>query len=72
LEEEATGSGDAWPTVQANAEAFFKRRQGLHWQFFATRYDAFVTRVLPKAPPSYAHPLHALRVRFAEVRLVDG
>jgi len=72
LEEAATGTGGGWPRVQASPEAFFERCQPLSWRFFAALYDAFVVQVLPEATPSYAHPLHSLRERFAEVWVVDG
>jgi hypothetical protein len=72
LEEAATGSGAGWPRVHASPEAFFERCQALHWRFFATLYDAFVAQVLPEASANYAHPLHRLRERFAEVWVVDG
>jgi hypothetical protein len=58
--------------VQASPEAFFQRCQSLHWRFFANLYEAFVTQVLPQAPPVYASPLQALRERFEEIWIVDG
>src|SRR2546422_1540850 len=71
LEEAATGTGAGWPSIQASPEAFFERCQTLSWRFFAALYEAFVVQVLPEATPSYAHPLHPLRERFAEVWVVD-
>jgi Transposase DDE domain len=72
LEEAAAGTGAGWPAVQATPEAFFERCQGLHWQFFANLYTAFVAQVLPDAAACYASPLHPLRECFAEVWVVDG
>jgi hypothetical protein len=56
LAEAAAGAGAGWPAVQATPEACFERCQGLQWRFFATLYEAFVTPVVPEAPPAMPLP----------------
>lgn len=72
LEEVGRGGDKLFPMVEATPEAFFKRCKRLRWAFFAGVYRAFLQRVLPDAPTSFASPVAFLRERFSEVWAIDG
>lgn len=62
-----------WAVVSpATPEAFFQRCARLRPDFFCALYEAFVDRLLPDAPPTYASALSSLRARFPEVWVLDG
>ena len=60
------------PAAQTTPEAFFQRAERLRPQFFQVLYEAFVARLLPDAPATYAAALCGLRERFPEVWVLDG
>jgi hypothetical protein len=60
------------PAARTSPEAFFQRAERLRPQFFQALYEAFVARLLPDAPTTYATAVQGLRQRFAEVWVVDG
>lgn len=73
LQEAQRDQASGWPAVPATSEqGFFKRCQGLSWRFFAKLFDAFVTRIVPKAKATFCAELAALRERFPDVWVLDG
>lgn len=61
-----------WPKVQASAQAFFQKCQGLRPGLFKAIYGAFIESILPKAPAAYASWMKGVRKHFPEVHIVDG
>lgn len=72
LIESSRGSDRMWPAVQATPEAFFQKCRDLKWTFFFKLYTAFLARILPRAPKTYAAELGSVWARFPEIWVLDG
>jgi hypothetical protein len=72
LMESSRGSDRMWPAVQATPEAFFQKCRDFKWTFFFKLYTAFLARILPQAPKTYAADLGSIWIRFPEIWLLDG
>ena len=60
------------PAARTSPEAFFQRAERLRPHFFQALYEAFVVRLVPEAPTTYAAAVATLRERFPEVWILDG
>lgn len=60
------------PAARTSPEAFFQRAERLRPHFFQALYEAFVARLVPDAPTTYAAAVSGLRDRFPEVWVLDG
>ena len=65
-------SSKLWPRVMASPRAFYKKATGLCPHLFQLLYQAFMTRILPKAPQSYVSWMKDLLKHFPEILVVDG
>jgi hypothetical protein len=60
------------PHVEASAESFFMRCQGLSSRFFMALYSHFVEAMLPKTPSRFAQEFAYLRKKYSEVQIIDA
>ncbi len=73
LQEAQRDQTSGWPVVPATSkQAYFERCKNLRWTFFANLFDAFVTRIVPKAKTTFCSELASVRDRFPEVWALDG
>ena len=62
-----------WPTIPATSkQGFFEHCKELRWELFANLFEAFLTRILPKAKATFCSEVSFLRERFPEVWALDG
>jgi hypothetical protein len=66
------GRDRIWPKVAATSQAFLGKCQALRPHFFKAFYEAFVKRLLPRAPQAYASWMAGLREHFPDILVVDG
>ncbi len=66
------GRDKMWPKVSATATAFLGKCQGLKSQFFKALYEAFVGKLMARAPQAYASWMAGLREHFPDILVVDG
>lgn len=60
------------PMAPSTTEGFFSKCKDTHFRFFRSLFEAFLKRVLPKAPATYAKELRPLLRSFTNVWAVDG
>lgn len=66
------GRDKIWPRVMASSQAFLEKCQGLKPHFFKALFEAFIERLLPRAPQAYASWMAGLRSHFPDILVVDG
>lgn len=66
------GRDKLWPRVMAETKAFYDRCYALRPDFFQAVFDAFIERLAPEAPATYASWMTSLQEQFALVLVVDG
>jgi len=60
------------PMAPSTTDGFFAKCKATHFRFFRSLFEAFLKRVLPEAPATYARPLRPLLRSFTNVWAVDG
>lgn len=66
------GRDKLWPRVMADTKALYDRCYALRPDFFQALFEAFIERLAPEAPATYASWISSLQEQFGLVLAVDG